>query len=77
MELIISYPLQGLHNLAYDNVNPAMVNGNDIMSSMFATLWVLSERFDLKRSLMVIMPKYSLACSLLHFMNLRVWTLLI
>ena len=30
MDLIISYtlyPLRGLHNLAYDNVNSAMVNG--------------------------------------------------
>ena len=26
MEFIISYLLQGLHGLAYDNMNPAMVN---------------------------------------------------
>ena len=32
MEHIISKPLWGLHNLAYDNVNPAMVNMYDIMS---------------------------------------------
>ena len=36
----------------YDNVNPAMVNGNDIMSSMFATLKILSERLDLRRSIL-------------------------
>ena len=32
----IMYSLRGLHNLAYDNVNSAMVNGYDIMRSTFA-----------------------------------------
>ena len=53
MELTKSYPLQGLHNLAYDNdnVNPAMLSGKDIMSSMFAKLQMLSERLNLRRSI--------------------------
>ena len=50
MELIISYPLWGLHNLVYDNMNHAMVNGY-IMSSMFATLQILSQRLNLKRAI--------------------------
>ena len=44
---LISYyriPIGGLHNLA-------MVNGYDIMRSTFATLWILSERLNLKRSM--------------------------
>ena len=31
---MISYPLQGLHNLMYENVNPTMVNGYGIVSSI-------------------------------------------
>ena len=33
---ITSYPLQGLPYLAYDNVNPAMVNSMMLRSSMLA-----------------------------------------
>ena len=33
---ITSYPLRGLPYLAYDNVNPAMVNGMMLRSSMLA-----------------------------------------
>ena len=51
MELIISFPLRCLHNLAYDNLNPTIVNMYDIMSSVFATLRILSERLNLKRSI--------------------------
>ena len=39
MEPIKSYPLRDLHNLAYDNVNPAIVN-EYVMSSMFARLQI-------------------------------------
>ena len=39
----IIYPLRGLHNLAYDNVNSVMVNGYDIIRSMFATLRIYRE----------------------------------
>ena len=46
----IIYPLRGFHNLAYDNTNSAMVNGYDIMRSMFATLSILSEMLNLERS---------------------------
>ena len=47
MDLKISYPLRGLHNLTYDNVNSAMVNGYDT----FATLRILPEWLNLKRSI--------------------------
>ena len=43
MELISIIHIVGLHNLAYD-VNSAIVNGYDTMSSMFATFLILSER---------------------------------
>ena len=49
----IIYPLRGLHNVAYNNVNSAMMNGYDIMRFTFATLWILSERLDLIRSVVV------------------------
>ena len=48
------YPLQGLHNLAYDNVNPAMVNGYDTMRSTFATLRIISEMLNMKRSIEIV-----------------------
>ena len=51
MEPITVYPLRGLHNLQYDDVNPAMVYRFGIMSSMFATLQILSERPNLWKGL--------------------------
>ena len=38
MDLIILYQLWGSHNLACDNVNHAMMNGYDIMSSHVCNL---------------------------------------
>ena len=47
----IIYPLRSEHNLAYVNVNSAMVNGYDIMRSTFATLTILSGKLNLKWSI--------------------------
>ena len=59
MELLISYPLRGLHNLVSDNVNLVMVNGYGIVSSLFATLWILIEkvRFEKKKKKNLLAPK--------------------
>ena len=56
-ELIISYPLHSSHNLAYETVNLAVVNGYDIMRPMGTTLQILVESLDLKRSITVVALK--------------------
>ena len=33
----------------YDDVNSVVANGYDVMSSTFATLWILLERLYLKK----------------------------
>ena len=40
-------------NPVHDGVNPAVANGYDIMSTMFATLQILSEGLNLKRSIII------------------------
>ena len=54
MELRTSYPFQASNSLEHDNVNPAMVNGYDIKSSMLAMRLILSERLYLKRFLFAL-----------------------
>ena len=44
---ITSYPLRGLPYLAYDNVNPAMVNSMMLHSSMHDLKWFVENEVDL------------------------------
>ena len=49
MKLIISYPLLGLHNLAYSYVNPTMVNGYDEVHACKAMDFIGKAQFEKKK----------------------------